>query len=293
MDFHAMSLGGFQLDGRDRAEGGMYRALTYSVSPGYFDLMQIPLVAGRDFVAFSDTAHGPEAIVNEEFARQFLGGASALGHRIVGRSTFDIVGVVRNATYETFGEPPKPIMYFSLRDRFSLPLQIHVRPHGREAAFAPELRRIALAASPAFNLYDTCTLAEHVDKNLFFRRIPARLFAILAPLILALAAIGIYAVVAYAVAQRTVEIGLRLALGASTRRVVGQIVRETMKVVCLGLVPAWLLTVVVMLHVRAGVLSAPIVFGVPALLLAVAWLAAWLPARRAARVDPMVALRCE
>ena len=208
-------------------------------------------------------------------------------------AAYEIVGVVRNALYETFGEPPKPVLYFSYRDRMGLAGQIHVRTRGPESTVIPDLRRIVREINPAFSLYDQRTLTEHVEKNLFFRRIPARIFAVLGPLILLLAAIGIYAVVAYAVTQRTVEIGVRLALGASPRRVVVELVAESMRVVCLGAAPAWLVAVVVMLHLRGGVLSATILLGVPAVLLGTAWLAAWLPARRAASVDPVVALRCE
>lgn len=294
LDFHAMPLGAFKFDGRARSDGGQDRALTYTVTPGYFRTMEMPLLAGRDFAGLTDTAHGPEAIVNEEFAKRFLDGASPLGHRIEGRNaSFEIVGVVRNALYETFGEPPKPIMYFSWRDRFSASGQIHVRTRGPEGAAIADLRRVAREVNAGMTLYDVRTLTEHVDKNLFFRRIPARLFAGLGPLILLLAAVGIYAMVAYAVAQRTVEIGIRLALGASTGRVIGQIVRDSLRAVWLGALPAWLISVVVMLHVRGGVLNLTILLGVPAVLLAVATMAAWLPARRAARVNPVVALRCD
>src|SRR5262249_16117678 len=129
--------------------------------------------------------------------------------------------------------------------------------------------------------------------NLFFRRIPARLFAILGPLILLIVAIGIYAAVAHAVVQRTTEIGIRLALGASAKRVVAEVVRENMNAVLWGIAPAWCLTLLVMMHMRHGTLSAPLLFGVPLLLLAVAAFASWIPARRAANVDPMIALRSE
>ena len=294
LDFHAMPVGGFNLDGRDSGGGAPDRALTYTVTPGYFKTMGLPLVAGRDFVDLTDTQAQPQAVVNEEFVRRYLEGSPALGHSIVGKNArFEIIGVVRNSLYENFGEPAKPVMYFSYRDRFSLSGRIHVRTTGPETAWAPELRRIVHNLEPAVTLYDVQTLAEHVDRNLFFRRIPARIFAVLGPLILLLAAIGIYAVVAHTVTQRTTEIGVRLALGAAPARMVRQIVRESLGPVWLGLGPAWLAAVVVMLHVRAGALNAPILLGVPALLLAVATLAAWLPARRAARIDPVVALRAE
>ena len=291
LDFHAMPLTAFRIDGR--ADAPQSRSVTYTVTPGYFRVIDIPFVAGRDFTALTETKAGPEVIVNEEFVRQFLGGAPALGHRLGGKGSYEIIGVVRNALYENFGEPAKPIVYFSYRDLFWQTGQIHVRTGGAEAALAGSLRGTVAAINPAVALYEVRTMTEHVEKNLFFRRIPARLFAVLGPLILLLAGIGIYAAVAYAVAQRTTEIGVRLALGASGRQVVAQIVRETLRLAAFGLAPAWLLAVIVMLHMRGGALNGPILLGVPLLLLAVAWLAAWLPARRAAKVDPVVALRAE
>ncbi len=293
LDFHAMPVGGFSIDGAPRADGGQDRALTYSVTPGYFDVMGVSFVSGHDFGALDEKDGVPQAIVNEEFARRFLGAASPLGHKIVGRSAFEIIGVVRNTLYETFGEPAKPVMFFSVRERLAWQGQIHVRTRGSEALLAPELRRLVREINPAIAVYDVRTLGEHVDKNLFFRKIPARMFAVIGPLILALAAIGIYAVVAYAVAQRATEIGVRLALGASARQVVGGIVRESLSGVLLGTGVAWFLAVVVTMHMRGGVPSWPVLCGVPGLLISVAAFAAWLPARRAAEVDPVVALRSE
>ncbi len=294
LDFHAMPSTTFTINGRTRSDGGQDRALGYSVTPGYFTVMGLPLVAGRDFTDLKDTAQPPQAVVNEEFVRRFLAGSPALGHQLAtGGGNFEIVGVVRNSLYETFGEPLKPIVYFSYRERFRSSGELHVRWRNSEPGLAPDLRRLVREANPAITLHDIRTLTEHVDKNLFFRRIPARMFAVLGPLILFLAAVGIYAVVACAVAQRTTEIGVRLALGASSQRVVREIVRETLRVVWFGLAPAWFVAFVVMLHVRGGILNAPILLGVPLLLVAVAALAAWLPARRAAKVDPMVALRAE
>jgi ABC-type antimicrobial peptide transport system permease subunit len=133
-----------------------------------------------------------------------------------------------------------------------------------------------------------------VEKNLIFRRIPARMFAVLGPLLLILAAMGIYAVVAYAVSRRAAEIGLRLALGASERRVVGQVMSETLRVVTTGAVIGWFIAFMIFIHVAPGEPLDPAVFaGVPALLIAVAALAAWVPARQASRVDPMRTLRLE
>ena len=120
------------------------------------------------------------------------------------------------------------------------------------------------------------------------------MFVVLGPLLLLLAAIGIYAVVAHAAAQRTAEIGVRLALGAAAGRVVVQMVGQTLRVIAYGAAAGWLVVFVVGIHAAPrGALDAPLLLGVPALLLAVAGFACWLPARRAARIDPMVALRHE
>jgi ABC-type antimicrobial peptide transport system permease subunit len=135
------------------------------------------------------------------------------------------------------------------------------------------------------------TLADHIEKNLFLRRIPARMFAVLGPLILVLAAIGIYAVVAYAVSQRTGEIGVRIALGATRIRVTRQIVGDSLRVVAAGALAGWTLAFVVDLHLLRGVLYAPVWAGVPLTLLLVGAAASWAPARRAATVDPIAALR--
>jgi ABC-type antimicrobial peptide transport system permease subunit len=137
-------------------------------------------------------------------------------------------------------------------------------------------------------------MVDHVDQNLVFRKIPARMFVVLGPLLLGLAAIGIYAVVAYSVAQRQPEIGMRIALGATARRVVGQLVGETLGVIAIGASAGWLVALLIDWEtVQAGALDPGIYAGVPALLLAVATVACWLPARRASRIDPLKALRQE
>jgi ABC-type lipoprotein release transport system permease subunit len=193
---------------------------------------------------------------------------------------------------ESFGEKPTPVMYFSYRDRPSIAGQIHLRTRsGSETLLAPGVERVVRAVDPAVAIYDVRTLTEHVDKNLFLRRIPARMFVVLGPLMLVLAAIGIYAVVSYSVSRRTTEIGVRLALGATAQRVVSQIVRETLRVVGAGALVGWLVVFMVALHLLGGVISLPVFAGVPAVLLLVAAFASWLPARRATSVDVMVALR--
>ena len=142
-------------------------------------------------------------------------------------------------------------------------------------------------------VYNVRTLTQHVDLNLQLLRIPARMFMVLGPLLLLLAAIGIYAVVAYNVVQRTGEIGVRVALGATGSQVLRQIVGETLRVVGGGAMAGWMLAALVHTHLIRGALDATAFVGVPTVLLAVAALASWIPARRASHIDPVSALRSE
>ena len=295
LDIHGLPLRAFTLEGRARSDAAPERALSNIVTPGYFRTMGIPMRAGQDFAAFDDAVTPPQAIVNEEFVHRFLQDAEPLGRRLENRDRrYVIVGVVRNSLNESFGEKPTPVIYFSYRDRPSIMGQIHLRTRpGNEALLGPEVERVVRDLDPTLPVYDVRTLTDHVDKNLFLRRIPARMFVVLGPLMLVLAAIGIYAVVSYSVSRRTTEIGVRLALGATARRVVSQIVRETLSVVGAGALAGWLLMFMVALHLLGGVISLPVFAGVPAILLLVAAIASWLPARRATAVDVMVALRQE
>jgi predicted permease len=296
LDIHGLPVRGFELEGRARSDAAQDFALSNTVTPDYFRAMGIPLRAGRTFADLSDSDAPPQAIVNEEFVRAYLSGAEPLGRRLTTRSrTYTIVGVVRTSTYDSFGEKPKPIIYLSYRDRPVGAGEIHLRTRvGSEALLAPEIQRIVRELDPTLPVYDVRTLVEHVDKNLFLRKIPARMFAVLGPLLLVLAAIGIYAVVAYTVSHRTAEIGVRIALGATGARVVRQIVRETLEVVGIGATIGWALAFIVAIHLMRGApINLTILLGVPAVLMLVAAGASWLPARRAARVDPVVALRAE
>ena len=296
LDIHGLPLRAFALEGRARADGGSDQALTNTVTPGYFRTMGIPILDGADFADLADTSRPPQAVVNEEFVRRYLPDVQPLGRRLETRGgTYVITGVVRNSLYDAFGEPPMPMLYLSYRDRPSVAGEIHLRTRvGTELAVLPAVRRVVREIDPTAPVFNVRTLSEHVEKNLVLRRIPARMFVVLGPLLLVLAAIGIYAVVAHATAHRTTEIGVRLALGAGAGRVVAQIVGESLRVIGIGLGAGWVVVFVVALHAAPrGTLDAPLLLGVPALLLAVAAVACWIPARRATRIDPMVALRHE
>lgn len=294
LDIHGLPMRVFTLDGRTRTAEGQDQALTNVVTPGYFEALDIPIRDGRDFAALTDTVSPPQAVVNETFVRAFIGEGSAIGRRLQARGgTYMIAGVVADSLYNAFGEPPTPIIYFSYRDRAPASGEIHLRARsGDGAALAPVARAIVRDLDADLPVFNARTFDQHVDTNLVFRRVPARMFAFLGPLLLVLAAIGIYAVVAYSMSVRRTEIGVRIALGASAARVVRDFVSETMGVVMIGAAMGWLVAFVIAADVTGGAPLDLIVFaGVPALLLTVAALASWLPAQRAAKLEPWQALR--
>jgi predicted permease len=295
LDIHGLPSRSFTLEGRPRADGSADQALTNTVSPGYFRTMGIPLLRGADFADLGDSTRPPQAIVNEAFVRRFVGDGEALGRRITTRGTdYAIAAVVRNSFSESFGETPTPVVYLSYRDRPLSRGEMHVRTRaGAEPLLGPEIERLVRELDPQLPVYDVRTLSEHVERNLFLRRIPARMFVVLGPALLLLAAIGIYAVVAYSVSHRTTEIGVRMALGASAPRVVSQIVAESLRVVSAGALVGWTIAVVVDLHLVRDPMALSVFGGIPMLMLLVAALACWLPAHRAAAIDPVRALRNE
>ncbi|OFW06555.1 MAG: hypothetical protein A3H96_12875 [Acidobacteria bacterium RIFCSPLOWO2_02_FULL_67_36] len=296
LDIHGLPSRPFTVDGHRRSDNEEDRALTNTVTPGYFRTMHIPLRAGADFVALDDPSARPQAIVNEEFVRRYLGALEPIGRRLQVRGReFSIAGVARDSTYNAFGEPPTPIIYLSYRDVPSAAGEIHVRARrGTAGELANEVRRGVREIEPDLPVFNVRTLADHVETNLIFRRIPARMFAVLGPLLLVLAAIGIYAVVAYSVSLRTKEIGVRLALGGTSGQLVARFVGEHLRVIATGALVGWTLAFAIALDVAAvQSIDLAVFAGVPALLLAVAAAACWLPARRAASLDPMAALRQE
>jgi predicted permease len=293
LDIHGLPMRAFSVEGRARDDAAEDVALANTVTAGYFATLDIPFLAGADFAALADPAAPAQAIVNQAFVQQFLPDMEPLGRRVIVRNrAYVITGVVRTTVYDTFGESPKPIVYFSFRDRPSAQGHIHVRARaGAEGLLGAEVQRIVRDLDPSLPVYDVRTMSQHIERNLFLSRIPARLFAVLGPVLLALAAVGIYSVVAHGVANRRREIGLRLSLGATPGRVVRDLAADTLRVIAVGGLIGWLLAFVVELHVGAGEIDTLVFTGVPALLLVVATIACWLPARRAASVGPMQALR--
>jgi predicted permease len=296
LDIHGLPARAFQIEGRAQTTGQSETALSNIVSPGYFATLGIPLVAGEDFAGLTNASLGPQVIVNEEFVRRYIAPADPIGRRLQnGDITYTIAGVVKNSTYEVFGEPPTPAFFLSWRDRPRWLGEVHLRAKpGAETLLASEVQRAVRELDASLPIYNVRTMAEHIDRNLFLRKIPARMFLVIAPLLLALVAIGIYAVVSYSVSQRTTEIGVRIAMGATGGRVVRQIVKEGLLVTSAGLILAWVIAGMVQMHLFSGDSGSWVVLiAAPMVLLGVAIFSCWLPARRATLVDPVVALRSE
>ena len=296
LDIHGLPMRSFDVKGRSRTDGSPDRSLINFVTPDYFHTMRIPQLAGVDFTALDDRTTVPQIIVNQEFIRRYVPGLEPIGRRLqYGKDSFVIAGVVKDSFYDSFGEAPIPIMYFSYRDRPRSAGEIHLKTRaGTETLVAGEVQRVVREIEPGIPIFNVRTLADHVETNSFFRRIPARLFTVLGPLLLLFAAIGIYSVVDNNVTHRITEIGVRLAVGATPRDVVTQVVGETLKVIGVGILAGVLVALIVYIHLVPGGPIDPRVFlGIPAILLFVAATACWLPARRTASVDPMIALRQE
>ena len=293
LDIHGLPMTSFRVEGRPNY-AAPDRALVNFVTPDYFRTMGIPQLAGSGFTALSDATTAPQAIVNEEFVRRFFSDAAPIGRRFRANDRyFTIAGNVKNSFYDSFGEAPIPILYISYRDRPRASGEIHLRTRpGAETLLAGDVRRVLGELEPGVPLFNVRTMSEHLESNLFLRRIPARMFTVLGPLLLFFAAIGIYSVVAYNVAHRITEIGVRMALGATLGDVVRQIVGDTMRVIAAGVGAGLLIAFIIYIHVvPGGRLDLRVFLGIPAILLLVAAAASWLPARRTAGVDPMVALR--
>ena len=269
------------------------------VSPGYFAALEMRLLSGRDFTTSDDSSAAKVLIVNQRFVDRFWPGQQAIGKRIhVGGSDRTVIGVVATAKYHSLGEPATPYMYMPLAQDWHAAMVIHVRTNGDPAAFAPRLRAEVAALDPDLPLADLRTMNNFLGIALFPARIIGAVLGMFGLLGLVLAAVGVYGVMSYSVAQRTREIGIRMAIGAAHRQVVRLVMRQGMELVLLGTAIGLIGAFAASRLLRGLLYGAPsldvVAFTiVPAILLGVALLAIWIPARRAANVDPIRAIRAE
>jgi predicted permease len=270
-------------------------------SAGYFDTLGVPRIAGRGFA--NENATGPKvAVVNQAFAERLFKNENPIGQRVAGGgATYQIVGVVKNIKSRTLGEEVRPVLFRSLEqsvggDPSFLGYSVLVRSSGPPAVLAGAVRGEIHALDPTLAIFNAETMEEHLRNALFLPRLAGTLFGVFGVTGLLLAAIGLYGVMSYSVSRRTREIGIRLALGAQARAVRGLLVRQgmllTLIALAIGLAAAW-----AMAQFSASFLYGVkphdlVTFtGVPLFLAAVAFLACWIPSRRASQVDPLTALR--
>ncbi|HMF61834.1 MAG TPA: ABC transporter permease, partial [Vicinamibacterales bacterium] len=291
----------FEVQGRPTATGA--RTYLNNVSPRYFDTMGIPLLRGRDFRP-SDRPGSPRVvIVNEAFQRAYFPGEDAVGRHVgYGEPFSEIVGVVKDSAYASVSEAPTPVLYYSYAQVPSLstqarPLMVHVRTDGDPGA---AIRSVARAIADIDNkvAFEVKTIREATTFELDVRRLGSALLGSLGGVGLMLAMIGLYGVVAYAVAARTPEIGIRMALGASSERVLWSVLGQGLRLVGMGLAVGSVLSLLVT-HLIADLIGGvsptdPVTFAGTALVLAFTGLvASYFPARRATLIDPLTALRQE
>jgi predicted permease len=275
-------------------------AFVNEVSDGYFAATGTRLLSGRDFGPDDRPGSPPVAIVNDALVRRYFGGRSPLGQRAtVGiRGVVEIVGVVETTKYESLREADSPIVYTHALQGTGLGpgLNVVVKADGGDSA-AVDIRRAAQAAGPV-PVTAVRTLASQIDRTLVRERLIARVLGTLALVAVLLAAAGLYGVLAYTVTRRTREIGVRLALGATRSGVLAPVLRQSLALVAVGIgigVPASLALARLLESTLYGVTPGDprVLAAVVGSLLGVAFLAGLVPALRASRVDPLVALRSE
>jgi putative ABC transport system permease protein len=262
--------------------------------------MRAPLVRGRGFNE-GDRAGAPQvAVVNEAFAARFWPGQDPIGKRLTSfrrAQSIEVVGVARDGKYLTLTEPPRPYVYRPYLQEYE-DMTLHVRMGRDVAAMLPSIRREIRAVDDQVPILTLASMESQTAFATLPQRIAAALLGACAVLAVLLAGVGLYGVVAYAVSRRTREIGIRMALGAARSAVVRMVMQGSMKLVALGLAIGFVLSLGVGRAIGfflGGVSPADPValLAGPLVMVAFAFVASWLPARRAARIEPTRALREE
>jgi predicted permease len=288
-------------DGQERNDNDGTLLQVNAVAPRYFETVGVPIVRGRALAAADRAGAPPVAVVNQFMADKLLAGKDPVGQRFhfFGDDfSTEIVGIAKNAKYNSIGEDPQPYLYVPLEQRYTANLTLVVRAATDPAVLLPTLEREVHTLDKQLPWTAVATLRQVLHDNLWAPRLGAGLLGLFGGLALLLSTVGIYGVMSFSVAQRAREIGVRMALGARSREVVTLLLYQGMTIVGLGLAIG-LLTAFALSHLAANLLygvspTDPLVFAVTALLLAaVALVATLVPASRAAAVDPILVLRQE
>jgi predicted permease len=288
-------------EGADTTTRDRILVQTNTVGPGYFQAIGIPVVKGRDFTR-ADLATTPKVVViNQTMAEQFWKGQDPIGKRFkfFGDDDYSrVVGVAQNSKYNGVVEEPLPFIYQPLAQNYTPAATLHVRSAGDAASLAAAVRREVQQLDPTLSLFNVRTLEEQVGQSLQPQEMNVVLLTVFGVLALLLASIGLYGVASYSVSQRTREIGVRMALGARPSSVLAMVLGHGMMLVAVGLAVGLVVAYVVAGFARAlfaGVSPHdPATFLLTAAGLGViALLATYIPARRATRIDPLIALRTD
>jgi putative ABC transport system permease protein len=289
-------------EGQDEASG--YRGtLTQlnDVAPNFFQTLRIPLVGGREFTDADRKDTRQVAIINEAMVNQFWPNQNAVGKRFhfFGETQLrEVVGVVRNTVVNNIGEEAQPLAYLPLTQDFAPAVTMQVRTSGRPESIIAAVRGQVQSLDTNLALTNLNTIEELIDQGLWAPRVGAALLAVFGALALLLAIIGVYGVLSYSVSQQTREIGIRMAMGARTGSVLSLVIGQGMRLALVGLMLGLLIafaTMRVLSSLLFGVSAHdPVTFaGVSLILATAAILGCYIPARRAARVNPITALRYE
>ena len=295
MPYHQLEVDGY-IPGKDE-QMILQRA---TVPPGYFRLMGIPLLEGRDFTGMDGESKPLVIVVNETFARRFFGGHDPIGRKVrVEHYPATVIGLVKDSKYDTLIETRLPFFYIPFDQWFApgLNFALMLKTSGDPMPLTPVLQREALALNPDA-VFHTSRMEDATEASLYPQRVAATLLSVVGAVCLVLAAIGLYCVMSYAVSQRTQELGVRLALGASRSDVLVLVMREGLRLTMPGLV-AGIAAALGAARLVSGMLfqvsaADPATFAAAAMFLGlVAGIASYLPAVRATRLEPMRALRCQ
>jgi predicted permease len=271
------------------------------IGPGYFAIMGMRLVDGRNFDKRDTAGTAPVAIINQAFARRYFAGRNPIGKKYGYGSSdpgVEIVGIVADAKTVNPRQPASPMAYRPLKQEMQYARSLEVRVDGDPRALASHLRRIVSETAPNLPVIEVATLAERVDRTLKQESLLARLTSVFAAVALLLACMGVYGLMSYRVSRRTAELGIRMALGARSMHIMQMVLGESLLLLGAGLAAGLALSMAgtkLIRNLLFGLSSNdPLTYASAALLMAaVAILSAFVPARRAARIDPTIALRHE
>jgi predicted permease len=292
---------GTTVEGYTAREGEDMEFHYYGVGPRWFETMEIPLMRGRDFTA-ADRAGAPGVIVvNEAFARRFWPGADPLGKRVSIRGAagpfLTVVGVTRDGRFRSLANPSPPSIFLPALQQPSGTIML-VRTSGDPMTILPAVRAELQAVAATWTVANARTMEDHIGTSVLPQRMAGTVLGVFGFVALLLVSVGVYGVVAYSVATRTREIGVRIALGAQPRDARWFVIRQGTLLVAIGVVIALPIAWAVMRLMSSFLIGTsatdPIAFiGATILLAIISLVATWVPARRASLVDPMVALRSQ